>query len=39
MIHTNSQPHGAEIPYTHEKRGHEDKFFFYHDAEEIRTFE
>ena len=26
MIHINSQPHGAEIPYTHEKRGHEDTF-------------
>ena len=24
MIGTNSQLHGAEIPYTHEKRGHED---------------
>ena len=24
MVDTNSQLHGAEIPYTHEKRGHED---------------
>ena len=24
MVDTNSQLHGAETPYTHEKRGHED---------------
>ena len=37
MIHTYSQPQGAEIPYTHEKRGHEDKTVnLYLESEHIR---
>ena len=31
MVDTNSQLHGTETPYTHEKRGHEDTSYRHAD--------